>query len=223
MTRSSQQAIDRAAELANAGDVEAAEAVLRAALQRRPEATDVRRELAMLYHAAAWPYAEAFQWEQLLNYAPDDAMARRELARLAPVIETIREAGASNPPEIKLGVRRRLVVISLEGVLGPCREGSGLDTHLAHQNVHVERLLAAGLRHFAVDMSRVMFVSSYFLGVLVMWARTILRTGGRICACGLRPEIRRVFRASRLNRIVPCYRNLEQASHILANHEVAFA
>lgn len=52
-----------------------------------------------------------------------------------------------------------------------------------------------------VDFTRVRFISSMMLGLLVDLWRRMKEYGGRLCICGIDPQLNRVFRITHLDRI----------------------
>ncbi len=52
-----------------------------------------------------------------------------------------------------------------------------------------------------IDLSRVRFLSSMMLGLLVDTWRRLREYGGRMRICGLQPHLMRVFRVTHLDRI----------------------
>jgi len=67
------------------------------------------------------------------------------------------------------------------------------------------------LTKIVVDFSDVKFLSSSALGVLITLHRKAAAIKGRVVLCGLRPELRRVFEISRLDKLLDLHETEEQA------------
>ncbi len=70
---------------------------------------------------------------------------------------------------------------------------------------------ARALTKIVVDFSDVKFLSSSALGVLITLHKKAAAIKGRVLLCGLRPELRRVFEISRLDKILELHETEEQA------------
>ena len=66
-------------------------------------------------------------------------------------------------------------------------------------------------RKMLLDFSRVRFLSSTMLGVLLHMRKQLAAIKGRMVICGLRPELRRVFKISKLEKLFEFYDKEEQA------------
>lgn len=66
-------------------------------------------------------------------------------------------------------------------------------------------------RKILLDFSRVRFLSSTMLGVLLSMRKQLAAIKGRMAICGLRPELRRVFKVSKLEKLFEFYDKEEQA------------
>jgi len=67
------------------------------------------------------------------------------------------------------------------------------------------------LTKIVVDFSEVKFLSSSALGVLITLHKKAAAIKGRVVLCGLRPELRRVFEISRLDKLLELRETEEQA------------
>jgi len=67
------------------------------------------------------------------------------------------------------------------------------------------------LTKIVVDFSDVKFLSSSALGVLITLHKKAAAIKGRVVLCGLRPELRRVFEISRLDKLLDLHETEEQA------------
>lgn len=66
-------------------------------------------------------------------------------------------------------------------------------------------------RKMLLDFSRVRLLSSTMLGVLLHMRKQLTAIKGRMVICGLRPELRRVFKVSKLEKLFEFYDKEEQA------------
>lgn len=67
-----------------------------------------------------------------------------------------------------------------------------------------------------LDFSQVEYLSSALLGKLAGFGAGIIKAGGRLALCGLRPEIYRLFEVTRLDRKFEMYPDRQQAVQSLA-------
>ena len=67
----------------------------------------------------------------------------------------------------------------------------------------------SGARNIIFDFSRVEFMDSSGIGILIGRYRELSKQGGRVYAINMSGEIGRIFAVSGLARIIPCYDNLE--------------
>jgi len=73
-------------------------------------------------------------------------------------------------------------------------------------------------RHMVLDFSEVEFMSSSTLGVLLTLRQKLMKVGGRAAICGLRPELRRVFKIAAIEKMFDFYRNEEEALNSFGVH-----
>ena len=66
-------------------------------------------------------------------------------------------------------------------------------------------------RKIILDFSQVRFLSSMILGVLIRLRKRAEAIHGRVVICGLRPELHKVFKISKLDRLFEFYSNEEEA------------
>jgi anti-anti-sigma factor len=59
------------------------------------------------------------------------------------------------------------------------------------------------IREVVLDCTKVQFVASSMLGVLVALQRKVAQIGGRLVLCGVRPELMTIFRMMRLHKSLP--------------------
>ena len=62
-----------------------------------------------------------------------------------------------------------------------------------------------------LDFEKVRFLSSMALGVLINLRKKSAAIKGSIALCSLRPELFRVFKISKLDKLFKCYENEEKA------------
>ena len=70
-------------------------------------------------------------------------------------------------------------------------------------------------RKILLDFSGVQFLSSTMLGVLLSLHNKALGISGKIAICGLKPEIRNVFHATQLDRMLAVAETEDQAAALL--------
>ena len=73
----------------------------------------------------------------------------------------------------------------------------------------------------AIDFSRVRFLSSMMLGLLVDTWRRMKEYGGRIQICGIDPQLMRVFRITHLDKIFEFSGDLDSALEAMKNNTQA--
>ena len=61
--------------------------------------------------------------------------------------------------------------------------------------------LGSGAPHLAIDMSKLDYISSAGLRVLLMLAKKVQQAQGRVALCGLAPNVREVFSVSGFDTI----------------------
>ncbi|KKL57020.1 hypothetical protein LCGC14_2239560, partial [marine sediment metagenome] len=66
-------------------------------------------------------------------------------------------------------------------------------------------------RKLLLDFSRVKFLSSAMLGVLISLQKRSAGIKGRVVICGLRPELHKVFKITRLDKLFDFYDNETEA------------
>jgi anti-sigma B factor antagonist len=65
--------------------------------------------------------------------------------------------------------------------------------------------------HLVFDFSRVGYLSSSALGMLIGLHRRILQAGRRLKLCGIRDEIMEVFRITKLHTVFDIYKDISSA------------
>src|SRR5262245_5148973 len=69
----------------------------------------------------------------------------------------------------------------------------------------LERLIAAGTRRLAIDMSRLDYLSSAGLRALLVAARRLQDPAGTLALLGLRGMVKEVLEIAGLANVFPCY------------------
>ena len=77
------------------------------------------------------------------------------------------------------------------------------------------RLLQLGQIGCIVDLTRVRFVSSFFLGKLLEWRRKLIGEEHGMAICGANPEIRDLLNSTRVSRMIPVVETLDQAAIVV--------
>jgi anti-sigma B factor antagonist len=70
-----------------------------------------------------------------------------------------------------------------------------------------------------IDFTRVRFISSMMLGLLVDLWRRMKEYGGALCICGIDPQLGRVFRITHLDKIFRFCRDLPEALEALKTRD----
>ncbi len=87
-----------------------------------------------------------------------------------------------------------------------------LDAHNSPElREFVLKLLGEGRTRFILDLSRVRFVDSSGLGVLLSGYKNVNLQSGRFCLTGLHPRVQAMFELTRLNQVFEVRANLDEA------------
>jgi len=87
-----------------------------------------------------------------------------------------------------------------------------LDAHTAPQaEAPLLAPIEQGAKQLLVDFSRVDYISSAGLRVLLVAARTISENDGKIVLCGLKPAIKSVFDIAGFSSIFPIFASQQEA------------
>ena len=65
-----------------------------------------------------------------------------------------------------------------------------------------DAIMDAGVRELRLDLSRVTFMDSSGVGMMIGRYRTMAQRGGRVVATGMNQQIERLFRFAGLHRII---------------------
>ena len=95
---------------------------------------------------------------------------------------------------------------TVAGLCGP------LDTGTAPQvGKKLDELIEGGETKVVVDMTRVDYVSSAGLRVLLASAKRLRKAGGNLCVCGLNDTVQEVFDMSGFSSILKVFANADEA------------
>ncbi len=203
------------------GDYEDAAAGAQRALQLGLDSPEARLVLGKAWMRRGYPTEAAFQFAQLLARHPDHAeakMCHESIRRTTAVIDVIRN---ENPPELQLDVRSRVVVLSLAGMMAPYTEDRDLREAFNRLTLAMARLLNLGQVGCVIDLTRVHFVTSFFLSKLLEWRRKLIGETRGIAICGARREILELLTSTRISRVVPMVDTIDEALRIV--HQAADA
>ena len=100
-------------------------------------------------------------------------------------------------------VDKDVLVLSADG---------GLDSHNAEEFVNeLGRLVEAGARKLIVDCSRLGYISSYGIAVLVRLHKKLAARGGDVKLAALDTMVARLIQVTGLDRVFQIYPNLDEA------------
>jgi anti-sigma B factor antagonist len=93
-----------------------------------------------------------------------------------------------------------------------------VDLHTAPEfKERLVQVLDDGKKHLVVDLSKVTFIDSTTLGVLIGGVKRLRPTGGSLALAGPNPAIAKVFEITGLDRIFPIYSTVDDALGGLAD------
>ena len=72
-----------------------------------------------------------------------------------------------------------------------------------------------------VDLTRVTFIDSTGLSVIIEYFRDCAEHGGMLCLCGLNDELKNIFKIVGLDRTIPMFANVDDAANAIARGELA--
>ena len=108
---------------------------------------------------------------------------------------------------MKIGTRKsgNTLIVLLDGEL---------DHHTAGQvrsRLDVE-LISAGVKNMIFDFSKVSFMDSSGIGVIIGRQKNVARLGGKTAVVGMNPQTRKVLELTGFKGIIPFFESIEQAS-----------
>ena len=116
---------------------------------------------------------------------------------------------------LKEGSCQGIDVFALEG---------DIDLHYAPSLRAVLRpKIKARCRALIVDLTRVTFIDSTGMSVIIEYFRDAGEFGGVLCLCGLNEELKNIFRIVGLDRTIPMFDSCEDAASAVASGELAHA
>jgi anti-anti-sigma factor len=72
-------------------------------------------------------------------------------------------------------------------------------------------LNSRGVTRIVLDVHRVRFMSSQMIGTLIAMHKKSIEIGGKVVLCEVKPELDRVFRTTRLNKVLLFERTKDRA------------
>lgn len=114
-------------------------------------------------------------------------------------------------PSVEVSVQGEVTIISLDAAAISTLEADSIAGSLREviDQQHPQKVV--------IDFSRVRFLSSMMLGLLVDIWRRMKEYGGRIRICSIDPQLTRVFRITHLDRIFEFSEDLESALEAIKN------
>ncbi|MGE5704213.1 MAG: STAS domain-containing protein [Clostridia bacterium] len=87
------------------------------------------------------------------------------------------------------------------GSVGVSLEGDIYVEESAHIREELLQYISDGYKNLRIDMSRVTFIDSSGLGVLVAIQKRAIQNGGAVTIVGLKGSVLELFELTRLNRV----------------------
>ena len=66
-------------------------------------------------------------------------------------------------------------------------------------------------KRYVIDFRNTDHISSTAYSIVILFSRTLAKTGGSLAICGLKPEVRAYAEVLKMGRIVPIHDDLNQA------------
>jgi len=106
------------------------------------------------------------------------------------------------------GTDKDILILSADG---------GLNSHNADQFVtELQALVDAGARKLIVDCTKLTYISSYGVGVLIRLHKKLAESGGEIKLAAIESPIIKVLRLLRLDTVFEIYHNVREAREAFA-------
>lgn len=87
-----------------------------------------------------------------------------------------------------------------------------LDQHYAKSiREAIDQNLGKGFSHLAFDFSRLDFMDSAGIGVIIGRYKNVTATGGKVAVCGANPQVDRILKISGIPKIIPCFDSVDAA------------
>ena len=86
-----------------------------------------------------------------------------------------------------------------------------IDHHSADEIRHTaeREFYKSGAKNMVFDFAQVGFMDSSGIGMIIGRYKELKKTGGKVFAINISPEVSRIFIISGLKKIIPCYQSLE--------------
>ena len=86
-----------------------------------------------------------------------------------------------------------------------------IDHHSAEKirNTAESEFYKSGAKNMVFDFAQVGFMDSSGIGMIIGRYKELKKTGGKVFAINIGPEIGRIFAMSGLKKIIPCYESLD--------------
>jgi anti-sigma B factor antagonist len=107
------------------------------------------------------------------------------------------------------GTDRDILILSADG---------GLNSHNADQFVsELQTLVESGARKLIVDCTRLSYISSYGIGILIRLHKKLAEVGGEVKIASVESPIIKVLRLLRLDTVFEIYHNNREALEAFAS------
>lgn len=94
---------------------------------------------------------------------------------------------------------------------------ASLDGELDHHTSQIfkdrvqKKLETGSIKYLVIDMRRLKFMDSSGIGAILGRLNQLKKTGGKVVVFGLQPQVKKVFHAGGLDKIIPFYDKEEEA------------
>ncbi len=88
-----------------------------------------------------------------------------------------------------------------------------LDHHTAKifKDMVQEKLNKEKIKYLIVDMSHLSFMDSSGIGAILGRLNQLKNIGGKVVVFGMQPQVKKVFYAGGMDKVIPCYDKEEEA------------
>ncbi len=108
------------------------------------------------------------------------------------------------------------VDVTMDGDVGIIRLSGELDAYTSgHFREVMINTIEKGCKHLVVSLANVEYIDSSGLGALVGGLKRVSERNGRLVLVGARPQVRKVFEITGLERVFPIYRTESEAAESL--------
>jgi len=77
-----------------------------------------------------------------------------------------------------------------------------------------KEFFGSGAKNIVFDFAQVGFMDSSGIGMIIGRYKELKKTGGKVFAVNIGPEINRIFIISGLKKIIPCYESLDEIAEV---------